>query len=647
MKLKYSLIVLLLSTVIAKAQTSVASIFSDNMVLQRNAKIPVWGLDKPNQTVTVKFHHQTKKVKTNKDGKWTVYLNNESAGGPYVLTIQGSSLITISNILVGDVWLCSGQSNMEWTVEQSNNAKNEIAEANFPTIRHINIPNEINSIPSSSFKNTTWQVCSPNTVAEFTAVGYFYAKEITQKLNIPIGLINATWGGTNIETWISREGFESSDEFKEMIAQMPKVNIDSLLESKMILAKKRIEAIQKTKFTTDKVPFYKDLNFEDSQWLTLNQPQPWEEQILGNFDGVVWLRKHFTLTEKVKSAVLEIPAIDDNDETYVNGVKVGKTNGWDAKRSYIIPTEILNVGDNIIAVRITDTGAGGGMHGDSKALKIITDKEEIPLTGDWKFQVESILENVNQNEFPSLCYNAMINPLIPFAFKGVIWYQGESNEPRAYQYKKAFPLLIEDWRKKFNSDFPFYFVQLASFATKGNSNEGCAWAEIREAQTNTLKLKNTGMIVTTDLVTNPYDIHPTNKQDVGKRLAAVALHNTYNQKSVSFLGPTFKSFENKDGKAILTFDNVGSGLMTIDKYGYIKGFEVAGADKVFRFAKAVIEDNKVVLTCDKVNHVVAVRFGWMGDASECNLFNQEGFPAAPFRTDDWKLSTESVKYIIK
>ncbi|MCL9770057.1 sialate O-acetylesterase [Flavobacterium sp. HXWNR69] len=646
MKLKYSLIVLLLSTVITNAQTSLASIFSDNMVLQRNTKIPVWGYDKPNTTVTVKFHHQVKKVKASKDGKWTIYLNNENAGGPYTLSVKGSHSIEIKNVLVGEVWICSGQSNMEWSVGQSDNSKEEILKANFPTIRHIKIPKQINSVPNTDFKDAFWQICSPETVADFTGVGYYFAKELTQKLNIPIGLINATWGGTNIETWISREGFENSNEFKEMIAQMPKVNIDSLLESKMIVAKKDIETLQKSKFTTDNVPFYKDLNFDDSQWLTLNQPQPWEEQILGNFDGVVWLRKHFTLNEKPKSVALEIPAIDDNDETFVNGIRVGKTNGWDAKRSYLIPTEILNIGDNVIAVRVTDTGAGGGMHGQSKSLKIVTDKEEIPLSGLWKFQVESILNNVNQNEFPSLCYNAMIHPLIPFAFKGVIWYQGESNEQRAYQYKKAFPLLIEDWRSKFKSDFPFYFVQLASFVTKGNSNEGCAWAELREAQTQTLKLKNTGMAVSTDLVVNPFDIHPTNKQDVGKRLAAISLHNTYNQKSVCFSGPTFKSFRNSDGKTILTFENLGSGLMTKDKYGYIKGFEVAGEDKVFHYAKAEIVYDNVVITSNKVANPIAVRFGWMGDASECNLFNNEGFPAVPFRTDDWKLSTESEKYKI-
>lgn len=651
MKKKYFVIALFLFLgTFIQAQTSVASIFSDNMVLQQNVKIPVWGFAKANETITIKFHNQTKKTVANKDGKWSVYLDNESAGGPFLLSIKGKTKIEIKNVLIGEVWLCSGQSNMEWTVGQSNNAKEEIANANFPTIRHIKIPKEINSIPNSDFKNASWQICSPETVADFTGIGYFYAKQLNQKLNVPIGIINASWGGTNIETWISREGFESSPEFKEMIAQMPKVNLNSLLDLKMTAAQNKIETLQKNKFTTEKVPFYKDLNFDDSSWLTLQQPTIWEEQSLGNFDGVVWLRKHFNLTENNKSIILEIPAIDDNDETFVNGIKVGETNGWDKKRSYQIPSEILKVGDNIIAIRVTDNGGGGGIYGNNEELKLISGNTQIPLNGTWKFQVETIKNSVNENEFPSLCYNAMISPLIPFAFKGVLWYQGESNASRAYQYNKTFPLLIEDWRSKFKSDFPFYFVQLASFATKGNSNEGCSWAELREAQTNTLQLKNTGMVVTTDLVTNPKDIHPTNKQDVGKRLASIALENAYVDsnpiKLVTSSGPTFKSFENKTGKTIITFENTGSGLFTPDKYGYIKGFEVAGENKVFYYAKAEIIENKIVLTCNKVPNPIAIRFGWVGDASECNLYNNEGFPAIPFRTDNWKLSTEEEKYKI-
>lgn len=635
-----------------QAQVDVASIFSDNMVLQQNTKIPVWGVAKTGEAVTVKFHNQTKKTITDKNGKWSVYLDNEKAGGPFILSIKGKTKIEIKNILVGEVWLCSGQSNMEFIIEQANDAKNEIAKANFPLIRHIKIPKEINPIGQTEFKKSNWEVCSPETVANFTAVGYFFARELNRKNHVPIGLINATWGGTNIETWISREGFESSPEFKEMIAHMKNVDLNSLLDLKMVAAKKRVESLQKTKFTTDKVPFYKDLNFDDSAWLTLQQPGAWEEQSLGNFDGVVWLRKHFTVTEISKSALLDIPGVDDNDITYVNGIKVGESEGWDTKRSYKIPSEILKIGDNVIAVRVTDNGGGGGIYGNADLLKLTTENSQIPLAGTWKFQVEEIKNDLNENEFPSLCYNAMINPLIPFAFKGVLWYQGETNAPRAFQYKTAFPLLINDWRLKFKFDFPFYFVQLASYETKGNSNEGCDWAELREAQTNTLKVKNTGMVVTTDLVTDPKDIHPKNKLDIGKRLAAVALTNLYNQKMVCN-GPTYKSFENSNGKSILSFENIGSGLSSKNSSNFVSGFEVAGNDKVFYPAKGILlSENKngkevytkVSLTSDKVANPVAFRFGWIGDTSECNLFNNEGFPAIPFRTDDWKLNTEDIKY---
>lgn len=636
----------------SQAQVTVATIFSDNMVLQQNAKIPVWGLAKKNEAITVKFHNQTKKTVTDKNGKWSVYLDNEKAGGPFVLLIKGQNKIEIKNILVGEVWLCSGQSNMEFTVAQSNNADAEIANANFPLIRHIKIPKEINSEGQSNFTKSNWEVCSPETVANFTAVGYFFAREINQKSNVPIGLINATWGGTNIETWISREGLESSPEFKEMIDQMPKIDLNTLLDLKMVAAKKGIESMQKSKFTTDKVPLYKNLNFDDSSWLTLQQPGAWEQQILGNFDGVVWLRKHFTLTGINQSVMLEISGVDDNDVTYVNGIKVGETDGWDAKRSYMIPSEILKIGDNIVAVRVTDNGAGGGIHGDPEALRLTFENTQIPLAGTWKFQVEEIKDHINENEFPSLCYNAMINPLIPFAFKGVLWYQGETNVPRAAQYKKAFPLLIEDWRSKFKSDFPFYFVQLASYETKGNSNEGCDIAELREAQTNTLKVKNTGMAITTDLVTDPKDIHPKNKLDVGRRLAAVALNNLYDQKMICS-GPIFKSFENSNGSTIVTFENIGSDLSAKNSSNFVFGLEVAGPDKVFYPAKGIllseIKNGKVVyekvsLSCDKVANPVAIRFGWIGDTNDCNLFNKEGFPAVPFRTDNWKLNTEDEKY---
>lgn len=641
---KIFILVLLICVDNINAQVQLAHIFSDYMVLQRDVEIPVWGWAKTNAKITVQFHQQTKETTADKSGKWMVRLEMENAGGPYVLKVKGDKSVEIKNILIGDVWICSGQSNMEWTVGQSDHAEEEIKKAHFSQIRHIKIPKEINSLPNQDIKKVAWEVCNPETVANFTAIGYYYAKEISNKQNVPIGIINSSWGGTNIETWISRESFEMDEAFRNMIFSLPKTSLQSLLESKIEATKIRIESIQKAKLSPEKVPFYKEMNFNDQSWLEIQQPRVWEEQQFSNLDGIVWLRKHFNLTEISTDAILEIPAIDDHDITYINGIKIGETKGWNIKRKYHIPKEILKIGNNVIAIRVEDTGGGGGIYGNPAELKFKWDASEISLNGNWKIQVESINNNINENDFPSLCYNAMIDPLIPFAFKGVLWYQGESNESRAFQYRKTFPMLIQDWRKKWGVNFPFYYVQLATFKTTGNSNEGCAWAELREAQTKTLSLQNTGMVVTTD-IGNPNDIHPTNKQTVATRLAAIALNNVYNHNMVCS-GPVFQSFEIKGDQLILTFDSIGKGLSTPNEYGFVYGFEIAGIDKVFYSVKGYIKDNKVIINCDKVAQPIAIRFGWIGDASECNLFNVEGFPAVPFRTDEWKTITKGKKYTI-
>ena len=633
----------------ARAKVILPKIFSDNMVLQRNGLIPIWGWADANEKIEVRFNNQVKSVKAGKNGKWLIRLDAENAGGPYDMTIKGKNTVQIRNILVGEVWLCSGQSNMEWTVGQSMNAKQEIAAANNLFIRHIKIQRDISSLPQNDINAGDWQICDSTTVANFTGVGYFFAKNLYNELKIPVGLINSSWGGTNIETWISREAFENSDEFKEMIAGMPKIDLDSLSKLKVKGSVMRIEALQGTKMEGMNTSQFRELSFDDSKWPVLNQPQLWEEQSIGELDGIVWLRKTIVLTslDLTKEATLVLSKIDDNDITYVNGIKVGSTNQWDANRRYTIPPGVFKEGKNVIAVRVEDTGGGGGIYGDAADVKLILYNASLPLSGEWKFQVESVIKTTNQNSLPSLCFNAMISPLIPFAFQGVLWYQGESNAGRSYQYRKAFPLLINDWRQKWNnSSMPFYFVQLATFNNPGNSNEGCGWAELREAQTMTLSLPNTGMCVTTDLVTNPKDIHPTNKQDVGKRLAALALNNLYS-KNMICNGPIYKSMEIKNDQVILSFDNIGTGLYTPDKYGYIRGFEMAGKDQVFHYAKAFIKGNTVVLFNEKVENPVAVHFGWIGDASDCNLFNKEGYPAVPFRTDEWKTVTKDEKYKIE
>ena len=647
-KLYLVFIHLVVMGVSAKADVVLPTIFSDNMVLQRHVLIPVWGQADAGEKIVVKFNKQIKTIKADQFGKWILKLDAEIAGGPYELSITGKNSILIKNVLVGEVWLCSGQSNMEWTVAQSNNAKKEMASANYPQIRHIKIPHAISSMPQTDGLTGDWKVCDSTTVADFSGVAYFFAKHIYDSLKIPIGLINDSWGGTNVETWISRESFENSDEFKDMIAGMPKLNLDSLSKIKVRGSELRIEALQGTKFRNMPTELFKEPSFDDSNWPELQAPQLWEQQSIGELDGAVWLRKTIQLAalDFNHEALVELAKIDDDDITYVNGIQVGSTNRWDAKRKYTIPAGLLRVGKNVIAVRVMDNGGGGGIYGEPSDLKLRVGETVISLSGNWKFQVESIKKTTNENSLPSLCYNAMINPLVPFAFQGVLWYQGESNAGRSYQYRKAFPLLINDWRQTFkNPGMPFYFVQLATFNTSGNSNEGCGWAELREAQTMTLSLPNTGMCVTTDIGI-PWDIHPTNKQDVGKRLAAIAFNHIYNKKMICS-GPTYKSMDIKDHSITLSFNHIGTGLFTPDTYGYIKGFEIAGQDSVFYVAKAFLKGNTVVLFTDSVVNPIAVHFGWVGNASDCNLFNKAGFPAVPFRTDEWKTVTKEEKYKIE
>jgi len=651
-----SLLVLISFSSMLNAQVVVPGIFTDHMVLQRNALIPVWGWAQPNEKIEIRFHNQVKKAKADKSGLWSVKLDVEQAGGPYQLTIKAKNTIQIKDVWVGEVWLCSGQSNMEFPVGNMGgwqggvqNYKAETAAANnYPLIRHIKIQHTISSQPQPDFKTSEWKVCDSTNVGEFTAVGYFFAKNSYDSLKIPIGLINDSWGGTNIETWISREGFESSNEFKEMIAGMPKIDLDSLTQLNVKGNELKIEALQGSKLKGLNPDLFKETLFDDSNWPEMNAPQLWEQQSLGDIDGVVWLRKTVNLSaaDINSEALLELATIDDEDITYVNGFRVGSTSQYDASRRYKIPMGTLKEGKNVIAIRITDTGGGGGIFGNSDDVKISFSGKDVSLAGNWKFQVTSIMQSTNENAFPSLCYNAMIHPLIPYAFQGVLWYQGESNSGRSYQYRKAFPLLINDWRQKWNNPtMPFYFVQLATFNSSGNSNEGCGWAELREAQTLTLSLPYTGMCVTTD-IGNPSDVHPTNKQDVGKRLAAMALNDVYNKKMVC-KGPSFQSMEIIGNQVVVSFNDLGGGLTTPDKYGYVKGFELAGNDSVFYFAKAYIQGNTVVVSNENVGSPAAVRFSWMADASESNLFNKEGFPAVPFRTDQWKTVTKDVKYSIE
>ena len=625
------------------------------MVLQRNKPIPVWGWADAGEKVTVELSgsgitKQTKTVKAGKDGKWILRLNAAEAGGPYQLVVKGKkNVLTLDDVLIGEVWICSGQSNMQWPVSASDNAEEEIAAASYPLIRHFEVPREISLAPKDDLSKGEWKTATPENVGQFTAVGYFFGRELYKKLGIPIGLINTSWGGTIVETWISKEAMKSFNEFSDVVDAMP-VSMDALGEKRKTTLTNAINELQGGIPASGDVQSWSSASFDDSEWKTIEVPGNFDRKDFQYLDGVVWFRREFILPDSLTglSVALSLGTIDDVDATYVNGIKVGGTASKTATgRIYILEPSQLHAGKNSIAVRIEDFGGRGGFTGKPEDVKISRGAYEQSLAGIWKYRIESYTNNnqfTGPNDAGTLLYNSMIAPLIPYAMQGAIWYQGESNAGRAYQYRKSFPLMISDWRNRWKEEFPFLFVQLASFnANNGDSKKGSSWAELREAQALTLQaLPRTGMAVIHD-IGNPKNIHPTNKQDVGKRLSLQALKIAYGQNMLS-QGPQFQSMQKEGNKAILTFTDTGTGLIASGKYGYLQGFEIAGADKVFHWAKAEIQNGKVVVWSDEVANPVAVHYGWADDNMEANLFNKEGLPAAPFRTDTWKGITEEVRF---
>jgi sialate O-acetylesterase len=653
MKIRFLCLLGLSFCVAGYSQIRLARVFGDHMVIQRSQPVPVWGWSAPNEKITVTVNKQVKETRTDKNGKWLVTLDPQPAGGPYELKVLGKDSLVLHDVLVGEVWICSGQSNMEFRLSEAMHADAEIQTADYPEIRQIKVPHFTSVTPKEDIPSGEWKICTPATAGEFTAVGYFFAREIQKRLHVPVGLINSSWGGTMVETWTSRGAFERSPEFKTMIAKLPPTDLELLARQRKQALDDRVRTLEK--LIRDSLPEsdWKNPDYNSEVWPKMQLPGLWESQNLGLelLDGVVWFRKEISLdsTEASKPVILNLSKIDDNDNSYVNGILVGATKSYNADRHYLIAPGIFKTGNNVIAVRVEDTGGGGGIYGDPTAMSLTTGDQQIPLSGFWSFRVakiESGPQDINPNDYPTLLYNGMINPLIPFGIKGVLWYQGEANADRAYQYRIAFPLMINDWRQRWEQgNFAFYFVQLASFnSANGDSEHGSSWAELREAQTRTLSLPNTGMAVTVD-IGESNDIHPKDKQDVGKRLAAIALNNIYGQ-TMQYSGPVYESLAVTGNKIILTFTHTGSGLMTKDKYGYIRGFEVAGSDQHFHYAKASIIGNKVAVSSDAVTEPLEVRYAWADDAGDANLYNQEGFPAVPFRTDQWKGLTDEKRYEI-
>ncbi|MDO1449152.1 sialate O-acetylesterase [Rhodocytophaga aerolata] len=634
------------------ADVRLPKLVGDHMILQRDAKLPVWGWADAGETVTLTFLGKKYTAKPDTQGKWMLTLPAMKAGGPYEMTIAGKNTLTIKDILVGDVWLASGQSNMEWKLSHTvNNFEQEIANANFPQIRFLDVTNAIATQPLTEFESKGWEICSPETAGDFSAVGYFFARDLHQRYKVPVGVITSEWGGTPSEAWTSTEALKAFPEYQTAVNDLEKNG--SGIQAQMQEYQTKLKEWQSKVSGGDRglaaaTKWYAPA-FNAADWPVMTLPMLWETTDLPDYDGIVWFRKEVMIpdNEAGKELTLHLASIDDADSTWFNGELVGATNGYNIDRKYTIPGKLVKAGKNSITIRVVDTGGGGGVYGQADNLKLTAgDKILVSLADKWQYQTALDISQmpakpkvtVNQNS-PTVLYNAMIAPLVPFAIKGAIWYQGESNAGRAYQYRTLFPAMIKDWRKQWKQDFPFLFVQLANFMKVESQPVESDWAELREAQSMTLSLPKTGMAVIID-VGDANDIHPRNKQDVGKRLAMAAQKTAYNENTV-YSGPTYKSIKTVGNKIILTFENAGGGLVA--KGGELKEFAIAGPDKKFMWADAKIEGNTVVVSSNQVQNPVAVRYAWANNPDKANLYNKEGLPASPFRTDDWPGITISRK----
>lgn len=615
-------------------------LFSDHMIIQRDRPVKIWGWAERNETVEVSFDNQIKKTKANRSGSWTLSFDQLSFGGPYTMVIKGeNNQITLKDIYIGEVWVCSGQSNMEMPVHgwaSVYNYQEEIENAEYPLIRMFNVAKKMDVHPRNDCDGK-WMVCSPQSVADFSATAYFYAQKLNKELNMPIGIINASWGGTEIESWIPTDAYQSLPKhFNERYKNIKITDFDSFAkenENNKVLYLAAMESDPGIK-----EEWYNPL-IDVSSWSKMQIPQFWES-IIGNVDGIVWFRRAFILPvgEEKHHAVIHLGPIDDDDVVWINGKKVGETHGYATKRIYDIPPGLLKKGENTVVVKVSDYSGGGGIYGNANELYIKTSEGNYPLSGEWLYKPSVTNKkfnyvDVSPNMYYGLLYNAMINPLISFPVKGVVWYQGESNVGRANDYNVLFPTMINAWRAKWEDELPFYWVQLANYGAKDAMPQKSEWAELREAQAMALVLPQTGQAVITD-IGDADDLHPRNKQEVGLRLALIALNKSYGIKDVVCSGPIFKSMNIVGNKMYIEYDQIGKGLLVKNKYGYIEGFAVAGADRRFEWAKAYLDGNKIVVFADNIAHPVAVRYSW-SDNPDVNLFNENGLPAVPFRTDDW------------
>ena len=632
---------LLISTSI-QAQITLPRLVRDSMILQRDTKLKIWGWATKGEEVKIKFNGKSAKAKTTGDGKWMALLPAMKAGGPYTMEITGKNKITLKDILIGDVWFCSGQSNMvhQMSLHNITYAK-DIAEANYPEIRHFWIPTLTNlQGPKDDLPTGYWKWANPQDVNQFSAIAYFFAKKIYDKYKVPIGLINASVGGTPIEAWTSEEGFK---DFSNILATIQKNKDTGYVNSANRAAfANRIVRKEQDKGLTSSVKWY-DVNYIPKGWQNINIPGYWEDQGIKDLNGVVWYRREIEIPQSMTGvpAKVFLGRIVDADALYINGAQVGNTTYQYPQRRYSLPAGTLKPGKNIFVVRVTNSSGKGGFVPD-KPYYIEAASQTVDLKGTWQYKVGEAYAPVSRGfggggisaqNSPTGLYNAMVAPTINYAIKGILWYQGESNADNPQAYYKLLPALIADWRNKWGQgNIPFLYVQLPNFMEANYIPSESNWALLRESALKTLSVPNTAMAVTIELG-EWNDIHPDNKKDVGERLALGALKIAYGEKDLVSSGPLYQSAKVDGNKIIINFTDIGSGLMTNDgeEPGY---FSIAGADKKFVWAKAKIEGDKVVVWNEDLTQPMYVRYAWADNPFGANLYNKEGLPASPFRTDE-------------
>lgn len=642
LKLKNLILFLFLIPVISYSQVRLPKLISDGMVLQRDTNVKIWGWASAGEKIVIQFIGSTYHTTANSNGEWEVMLPELKAGGPYVMQINASNSTTINDILVGDVWVCSGQSNMQFSMrglvsiypDDIKNSENQF-------IRQFMVSQGFSlKAKGTDFRSGKWQYANPNSVLNFTAAGYYFAKKLYEIYKVPIGLINASVGGSSAEAWISEESIKS---FPKYFEDVQKFKVSGYIEKISKMDDERVRTWNRQLRQNDegyKNPqkSWYDPELNTSDWETLHVPGYWADTKAGPVNGVLWFRRKINIPASVVGtpAILKLGRIADADSVFINGRFVGSTGSQYSERTYKIPVDLLKEGENTIVVRVINYIRHGGFV-PGKQYDILANNDTFNLEGEWKYRVGAAAEPLEDRLFtgkiPTGLFNSMIAPILNYRIKGVLWYQGESNTSRAFEHYDLFKLLIKDWRYNWHQgNFPFLYVQLPNFVEVNVETTKYDWAYFRESQLKALSIPHTGMSVSID-IGEGNDIHPVNKKDLGYRLALAAQKTAYGEKGIVYSGPIYESMKISNNKVILAFTNAGKGL-TSKNNEELTCFEICGVDNEYFPAKAKIVKDKIIVWNDDVINPVAVRYAWENNPLRPNLYNKEGLPASPFRTSE-------------